>query len=148
MERMQKCKSNWIVWSAGGGTAFWLPPIVLCAIYQWRVNPTALNVVSLTGLLILAIAARLYGLSPKWGMILLGIYVLGPTAMLIAASFSRLPSSQTDPNAWLWLTVLCLFPPATLWFSLLNGMIISVLIATTALLLLWVKLNRADAMNS
>jgi hypothetical protein len=70
---------------------------------------------------------------PKWEWVLAGIYILGPVSMMAPLAFARIPSSPAGSGGTLILVLLCLFPPTTLWFSLLNGMIFSVLIATVTL---------------
>jgi hypothetical protein len=42
-------------------------------------------------------------------------------------------ATSMDLKSALFLTALCLFPPATLWFSMLNGTIFAVLIASLIL---------------
>jgi hypothetical protein len=65
----------------------------------------------------------------KWGWLLAGVYILGPAAMLAASLLSggRPPDSL---ESYLFSVLVCLFPPMTLWLSLLNGMIFSLLAAT------------------
>ncbi len=130
---MGKMKNN-ILWAIAGGAAFWLPAVTLSAIFRWNVGMIALNVASLVGLAVLALAWRIWDkVGPRWGWVLVGIYVLGPAAMLVAAEFSRLPNSVTLPGDWVWWVVFCFLPPMTLWMATLNGMIFSVLLATGVL---------------
>jgi hypothetical protein len=125
---------GWLYCIAVGGIAFWLPAVVLSAIFRGRAGPLMLSVASLTVLFALALLDWFrFGRSLRWNWALAGVYVLGPTAILTASVFSRgaLPF-PSGPGSWI-LVLLCLFPPVTLWFSLLNGMILSVLAATLAL---------------
>jgi hypothetical protein len=101
-----------------------------------------LNVVPLAGVTVLGLASWIGTKHmPKWGWILAGIYILGPVSMLSPLAFARIPSSPADSGGNLILVLLCLFPPSTLWFSLLNGMLFSVLIVTVTLPFLAVYLR-------
>jgi hypothetical protein len=124
---------NRLYWIAVGGFAFWLPVILLSAINPWNVSVLALNSASLTGLVVTSLATRIMRrLTPRWGWILAGVYIFGPTAIFIAASFSLTPHSRSL-REWIWLILFCLFPPMTLWLATLDGMIFSVLFATIVL---------------
>jgi hypothetical protein len=124
-----------ILWAVTGGMVFWLPPIVLSAIFRWNVSTLFLNLSALAGLALLGLVARIGDDGrPRWGWVLTGIYISGPAAMLVASSFSRLPSSVASlPGDWLWRIAFCLFPPMTLWMATLNGMIFSVLFVSAVL---------------
>lgn len=127
---------NRLYWIAVGGFAFWLPVILLSAIDPWNVTVLALNSASLTGLVVTSLATRIIHRStPRWGWILAGVYIFGPTAIFIAASFSLTPHSRSF-REWIWLILFCLFPPMTLWLATLDGMIFSVLVVTVSLLIL------------
>ena len=117
-----------------GGLSFWLPAIVVNAALDQKSNLWTLNVVPLAGVTLLG-AATWIGTKhlPKWGWVLAGIYILGPVSMLAPAAFARAQSAPADSGGNLIVVLLCLFPPTTLWFSLLNGMLFSVLIATVTL---------------
>jgi hypothetical protein len=125
---------NKLYWIAVGGLSFWLPAILVGAALHQNVNAVLLNVVSLAGVILLGLASWMYTKHfPKWGWVLVGIYILGPVSMLAPLAFARIPSPPAGSGGTLILVLLCLFPPTTLWFSLLNGMIFSVLIATVTL---------------
>ncbi len=117
-----------LVWIAAGGSAFWLPLIVVWRILPdnasdraWLVSSNALPVI---GLLILALIRRLQHRSPpRWNWILGGIYILGPTATMIATYAHHPWESLKVP--WL-LIAMCLFPPATLWFATYSGTLLAV----------------------
>ena len=126
-----------LFWVAVGGLAFWLPAVMLSAIYRWNVSTIALNLASLTGTALVGLitwgtAQRM----PRWGWVLAGVYILGPTAILLASSFARIPPTTNLPGDWIWRVIFCLLPPMTLWMATLNGMIFSVLLVTIALPLL------------
>ena len=76
------------------------------------------------------------------GVVLAGIYILGPVSMMAPLAFAEFPSSPSGLGGNLIVLLLCLFPPNTLWFSLLNGTFFSVLIATVTLPFLAVYLHR------
>jgi len=125
---------NKLYWIAVGGLSFWLPAILVAAALHQDVNAIVLNVVSLAGLILLGTVSWIYTKHlPKWGWVLAGIYILGPVSMLAPLAFAKVPHSPSNSGGTLILVLLCLFPPTTLWFSLLNWMIFSVLIATVAL---------------
>jgi hypothetical protein len=129
--------SSAAAWSVSGGLAFWLPVVFMSAVAKVHVSEIALNLGPLVGLIALAATARVLSRrSPPWGWVLLGLYVLGPAAMLTATAVGGGPSSQSLPGEWLWLVVVCLLPPMTLWLATLNGLIGSVLVASAVLLLL------------
>jgi hypothetical protein len=123
-----------LYWIAVGGLSFWLPAILVGVALHQNVNAVLLNVVSLAGVILLGLASWMYTKHfPKWGWVLAGIYILGPICMLAPLAFSRIPSPPAGSGGTLILVLLCLFPPTTLWFALLNGMIFSVLFATVTL---------------
>ena len=133
---------NRLYWIAVGRISFWLPAIVVNAALNQKSNLWTLNVVPLAGVTVLGLASWIGTKHmPKWGWILAGIYILGPVSMLSPLAFARIPSSPADSGGNLILVLLCLFPPSTLWFSLLNGMLFSVLIATVTLPFLAVYLR-------
>lgn len=121
-------------WIVVGGLAFWLPTVVLSAIYQWNVSTVALNLASLMGTALVGLitwvtAKRM----PRWGWVLAGVYILGPAAMLVASAFAHIPSTTNLPGDWIWRVMFCFLPPMTLWMATLNGMIFSVLLVTIVL---------------
>ena len=125
---------NRLYWLVVGGLSFWLPAILVGAALHQNVSAVLLNVVSLAGLILVGGTSWMYTKHiPKWDWVLAGIYVLGPVSMLAPLVFVRIPPSPASSGGTLILVLLCLFPPTTLWFSLLNGMIFSVLIATLTL---------------
>jgi len=120
-----------------GGLAFWLPAIVVSAIFREGASVLMLNVASLSGLLVLGISDWMRSKSGlKWNWALAGIYILGPAAIVAASSFSGGHLEARWDWGFLLIVLLCLFPPTTLWFSLLNGMIFALLIASLVLPLL------------
>lgn len=123
-----------LYWIALGGLSFWLPAIVVNAVLGQKSNLWTLNVVPLAGLALLSVASWISTKHlPKWGWVLAGIYILGPISMLAPSVFLDGPSSPDVPGENAWVFLFCLFPPMTLWMAVLNGMIISVLIATVTL---------------
>jgi hypothetical protein len=131
-----------LFWIVVGGLSFWLPASVVNSALDQKSNLWTLNVVPLVGVALLGAASwTITKHLPKWGWVLAGIYILGPVSMLAPLAFARIPSSPADSGGNLILVLLCLFPPSTLWFSLLNGMLFSVLTATVALPFLAVYLR-------
>jgi|SRR6202142_3552459 len=123
-----------LFWIVVGGLSFWLPAIVADAVLDQNASWFLSNALSLAGLALLGVTTWMVTKQfPKWGWVLAGIYILGPVSMLAPLAFGRIPSSPAHSGGNLILVLLCLFPPTTLWFSLLNGMIVSVLIATVIL---------------
>jgi hypothetical protein len=108
-----------VAWIVVGGSAFWLPVIVAWAILpdsaNDKVSLISLNGAPVIGLLLLPLIRRLRHQSPpRWDWILAGVYILGPTATMIALYAHQPWDSLTVP----WqLIAMCLFPPATLWFA-------------------------------
>ena len=126
-----------LYWIAVGGFAFWLPAVLLSAMYRWNVSTVALNVASLLGTALVGVVTWVtVRRKPKWGMVLAGVYILGPAAMLVTSAFARIPPTTNLPGDWIWRVMFCLLPPMTLWMATLNGMIFSVLLATIVLPLL------------
>ena len=126
-----------LFWIVVGGLAFWLPTVVLSAIYRWSVSTVALNLASLTGTAVVGLITWVtVKRMPRWGWVLAGVYILGPTAMLVASAFARILPTTNLPGDWIWRVMFCLLPPMTLWMATLNGMIFSVLLVTIALPLL------------
>lgn len=123
--------------AAVGGLAFWIPVVLVSAVYRWSVSVVALNLAAVGGLALVGVTSwATRKKAPRWNCYLAGVYVLGPTAILLASAFSRLPSSGGLPGDWVRLAILCFFPPVTLWSATLNGTIFSVLVVTLALPLL------------
>ena len=91
------------------------------------VGATALGVLS----------GRRKRLASRWAWVLAGVYILGPVSITVANAFSGgiLPS-LSNPGYLVFVIAVCLLPPLTLWLSLYNGMILSVLAATLVLVLL------------
>jgi hypothetical protein len=126
-----------LYWIAVGGLAFWLPAVLLSAMYRWNVSALALNVVSLAGTALLGLITWVTVRKlPRWGWVLAGVYIFGPTAILVASAFARMAPTTSLPGDWIWRVMFCLLPPMTLWLASLNGMIFSVLLVTMALPLL------------
>ena len=125
---------NKLFWIAVGGLSFWFPAIVYYVALDQNASWFVSNALSSAGLALLGVAIwMLTKQAPKWGWVLAGIYILGPVCMMTPSAFARSPSSPVGSGGNWILVLLCLFPPTTLWFSLLNGMIFSVLIATVTL---------------
>jgi hypothetical protein len=132
-----------LYWIAVGGLAFWVPALMLSAIYRRNVSILALNICSLAGIVLLGLISRITsGRMPDWGWVLAGIYVLGPAAIMASSSFDRLSPLIHHAGDWIWFVVLCLFPPMTLWLATLNGMILSVLLVTVVLPLAAISRSR------
>ena len=137
-----------LYWLVAGGLSFWLPAIVINVALDQKSNLWTLNVVPLASLALLGATSWLCTKHlPKWGWVLSGIYVLGPISTMAPSVFLHAPSSPSTPGGNFWVVLICLFPPMTLWISLLNGMLFSVLIATVALPFLAVYL-RSPAKNT
>lgn len=123
-----------LFWIIAGGLSFWLPAIVEYTALDQNASWFVSNVLSLAGLAILGVATwAVTKRLPKWGWVLTGIYLLGPISMLAPSAFVHNHSSASVPGGKIWLVLFCLFPPMTLWISLLTGMIFAVLIATAIL---------------
>jgi hypothetical protein len=123
-----------LYWVAVGGLSFWLPAIAVAAVLRQNVNLWTLNLVPLAGLASLGWATWLATKrAPKWGWVLVGIYILGPVSMLAPSMIFHIPSSPTIPGETMWTVLFCLFPPMTLWMALLNGMLFSVIAVTVIL---------------
>lgn len=133
---------NRLYWIAVGGLSFWLPTLVVNAALGQKSNLWTLNLVPLAGVTLLGVASWIGTKHlPRWGWVLAGIYILGPVSMLAPLAFAKVPSSPSGSGGNLILVLLCLFPPTTLWFSLLNGTFFSVLIVTIVLPLIAVYLR-------
>ena len=125
---------NRLFWAVVGGLSFWLPAVWIGISVHQTVSTILMNVLALAGLCLLGLASWIYAKNfPKWGWVLAGIYALGPVLMLAPLAFAKPSPVPSHPGGTWILVLLCLFPPSTLWFSLLNGMIFSVLIATVTL---------------
>ena len=130
MRPSAKRAASWIV---AGGLAYWLPYLVVEMAAPSQDSVWAINLVPVAGLVVLAAVTWLRRRrAPSWGWVLAGIYILGPSAMLLAARLSTPPASGV-PGQWLMLTLICLFPPMTLWLATLNGAIFSLLIVSAVL---------------
>jgi hypothetical protein len=115
-----------------GGLSFWLPVIIISIATLDRTSAIAANALSLLGLVLLGFLCKIFKMEPlKWSWVLAGIYILGPISMLVPSIFVQSP--KHIPGEKIWTILFCLFPPMTLWIALLNGMIVSVLIATVTL---------------
>lgn len=125
-------------WIGLGGLAFWVPVIILSAIFHENTSWVWVNVGSVSGLIVLGLVSRMRKSPPsRWIWILAGVYILGPASMMIASAFAGgIPPSFDRPGALISAIVVCLLPPFTLWLSFDNGMILSVLAATIVLGLL------------
>jgi hypothetical protein len=133
---------NRLYWIVAGGLSFWLPAVVINAALDQKSNLWTLNVVPLAGVALLAVSSWIGAKHPpKWGWVLAGIYILGPISMLAPSIFLHVPSSPNVAGGNTWMFLFCLFPPMTLWMALLNGMLLSVVIATVTLPFLAVYLR-------
>jgi hypothetical protein len=123
---------------AAGGLAFWLPAIILYAVFQQPVSILWLNIVSVLGLAALAILDWVCGRwTIRWNWGLAGVYILGPISILMEAVFSGVaPPWKGRGQSLFFDLVVCLLPPMTLWLSALALQIFSVLAATISLPLL------------
>ena len=122
------------VWIVVGGLSFWLPETLAAAALHHNENIVVLNIVPLAGLIVLGATSWICTKHfPKWGWVLAGIYILGPVCMMGPALFVQVPHSPSNFGGNLLLILLFLFPPTTLWYSLLNWTIFSVLVATGTL---------------
>jgi hypothetical protein len=124
-----------LCWIAIGGLSFWLPYVVVMVAFHEDVDWGPLNAVALAGVTVLCAASWLVTKKPpEWGWILAGIYILGPASMFAISLFRDVPFSPDAPGEYLWLLFFLLFPPMTLWISLVSGMLLSLLLATVILL--------------
>ncbi len=123
---------NKLCWIIAGGLAFWLPAILVSAIFHEQAGLIMLNVAPFLGLIVLALVVWIRDKkSPSWGYVVAGVYILGPAALLTASQFSG-AQPPDSLGSYAFLVLVCLLPPMTLWLSLFNGMIFSVLTATLA----------------
>jgi len=133
---------NRLYWIVAGGLSFWLPVIAVNAALGQKSNLWTLNVVPLAGVALLCVASWMGTKHlPKWGWVLAGIYILGPVSMMAPSIFAKVAPSPSSLGGNLIVVLLCLFPPTTLWFSLLNGTFFSVLAVTVILPFLAVYLK-------
>jgi len=125
-------------WSALGGLAFWLPVIILSAIFHDKTSWVRLNAGSLLGLTALGVLGwTRKSPVPRWSWVLAGVYILGPVSMTVANAFAgAILPSLSSPGYLIFDIVICLLPPLTPWLSLYDGMFVSVLPATVVLVLL------------
>lgn len=122
---------------AAGGLAFWLPAIVLYAVFHQRVSILWLNIMSLLGLVALTILDWIYyRWTIRWNWVLAGVYILGPISIFIEGLFSGVAQPWRASQSLLFELALCLVPPMTLWLSSLTLQIFAVLAVTFALPLL------------
>ena len=121
-----------------GGLAFWLPVVTVSAIYRDSLGLWMQNVAPLLGLTALALIDwTRKERAGRWNWALARVYMLGPISMMIEGW----SSGATAPwkGSWgsvLFVFVICLLPPMTLWLSALDGQIFSVLAASAVLPLL------------
>ena len=103
-----------LYWIALGGICFWLPSAVSVALILGRNvglwGLRTLIILPLVGIASLC-AASWIGTknAPRWGLILAGIYILGPIAMLARSVIFYLPSSPHVPGEITQATLLYLF---------------------------------------
>jgi hypothetical protein len=127
-----------------GGLAFWLPDIALHALRGE--NFTSVDVVVLTGLLpimavVAAVVARRLQGSARAAVyaplvVALGVWVLGPLAMLI--SWAPGGGGFAHQDAWLALLVLtAMFPMMTFMMATYDGSLGGLLIGSAALVFLF-----------
>jgi hypothetical protein len=127
-----------IRWIALGGLAFWLPVIILSAIFHDKTSWVSLNAGSLLGLTALGVLSWMRK-SPasRWAWVLAGVYIFGPASTTVAGAFAgAILPSLSSPGYLIFDIVICLLPPLTAWLSLYNGMFVSVFPATVVLVLL------------
>jgi hypothetical protein len=117
-----------------GGLAFWLPAIVLYAVFHQRVSILWINILSVLGLAALVIFDRIYGgWAIRWNWALAGVYIFGPISILTEGLLSGATPPWEGGQRLLFDVLVCLLPPMTVWLSLLSGQIFSVLAVTIAL---------------
>jgi hypothetical protein len=117
-----------------GGLAFWLPVVVVCAVFR---DPglLPLNILPILGLVALALIDRIgKQRAINWNWALAGIYILGPISILTASAFSggHFPP-LTDRSSGLFWALVCFFPPMTLMLSFYIFTILPLLVASVAL---------------
>ncbi|HEY8056183.1 MAG TPA: hypothetical protein VIE13_09770 [Terriglobales bacterium] len=116
-----------LLWVLGGGLSFWIPALLAGYLNG---STTLVNLAAVLGVALFGVIAKQFGTRrPRWGWILVGVYVLGPPVMLAPSAFAA--STAPVEHHLMWALLFCAFPPITLWMSLLNGTIFS-LLATTA----------------
>jgi hypothetical protein len=118
-----------------GGFAFWLPVVVIYAIYPTPPSLLMLNVAPLLGLLVLAhIDWTTKERAVRWNWALAGVYILGSISILTASTVSGggFPPLTDRGSLLLWALV-CFFPPMTLFLSLYSFTTLSLLAASAAL---------------
>ncbi len=124
--------SSKIYWLIIGAATFWVPAIY-ASHFLPQLNVVMLNAIPLACMILLGIICRLLNRSPRWALVLAGIYVLGPVLQLAPSMFTHASPLPSAIHEKMWLLALCLFPPVTLWLALLNGLLYSLLIGTAAL---------------
>jgi hypothetical protein len=128
---------------AVGGLAFWLPAIVLYAVFHQGVSILWINIMSLLGLAALVIFNWIYGgWAFRWNWALAGVYILGPISILTEAVFSGAAPPWKGGPSLLFELLASVLPPMTLWLSGLSLQIFSFLAATIALPLLEILRRR------
>lgn len=123
-------------WLALGGVSFWAPVIIGAAVLRLDLGRMALTVLPLGGLALLSGLTRYFRKTPRWGWMLGGIYLLGPTAMLAPSLLIQAPSGGPSTGGAGWLVFFYVFPPATIWLAALNGTIWALMAASLLLPLL------------
>lgn len=129
-----------IGWAAAGGVSFWLPAAIVSLVLHQAAGLWTLNLAPLAGLALLgAVCWKGLRTEPRWAWALAGVYILGPTFMLLPSVVLHTVPQPDVATRGVWLAVFCIFPPMTIWIAVLNGMIFSVLAATVSLPLLAVR---------
>jgi hypothetical protein len=138
-----------IGWVLAGGAAFWVPAITAAAFLHENIGAVVLNAIALAGIIaLIALSWSFAKQPPPSGLLLLGIYVLGPVSMFTPSLLGLATGTATTPGDKLWILAFCLFPPMTLWMATLNGMIFAVLVASIGLPLLHVGIRRQHSPNA
>jgi hypothetical protein len=76
-----------LFWLVAGGLLFWLPAMWVGVSLHQSASTVLMNILSLAGLILLGLFSWIYAKHfPRWGWVLAGIYVLGPS--LNAGTFS------------------------------------------------------------
>jgi hypothetical protein len=117
-----------------GGVAFWLPGIVIFAIFQDR-SPLLLNVAPFLGLFALAIIDWIaLKRTLRWNWVLAGLYILGPISIWTEGWFAgAVPPWKQSLASMFFELATCLFPPMTILLSFYSLQFFSVLAASIAL---------------
>ncbi len=132
---MRPSLAHAVRWIAAGGVAYWLPFVFLAAAVPLRPNLLVLNLAPVAGLIVLALVVWFrQKRTPRWGWVLAGIYILGPSAMLLANALTAGPTPSAGAGDWMLVLLICLFPPMTLWLATLNLIIFQLVVVTVALI--------------